>query len=163
MKSKAREIGIALIALAQVKPARAIGRLGLALGLALSAHPAFAAPPEITVYESPACGCCASWVSHLKAQGFKVNVNMMPDVTPVKDRAGVPAALRSCHTAEVGGYVIEGHVPAPTIKRLLSERPKATGLAAPGMPQSAPGMDGPYQPYNILIFGGGAQKIYEKR
>jgi len=146
-----------------VKPPRAVGRLGLALGLALSPLSAFAAPPAITVYESPACGCCASWVNHLKAQGFNVTVSMMSDVTPVKDRTGVPVALRSCHTAEVGGYVIEGHVPAQTIKRLLSERPKAKGLATPGMPPSAPGMDGPYQPYDILIFGGGPQKVYEKR
>jgi hypothetical protein len=146
-----------------VKPPYTIGRLGLTLAIALSPFTGLAAAPEITVYESPACGCCASWVTYLKAQGFKMDVRMMNDVTPVKDRTGVPVALRSCHTAEVGGYVIEGHVPAQTIKRLLSERPKAKGIAAPGMPQSAPGMDGPYQPYDILIFGGGPQKVYEKR
>ena len=137
-------------------------RLTLAAALAVSSVPALAAPTDITVYESPSCGCCASWVTYLKSQGFKVSINMMRDVTPVKDKRGVPADLRSCHTAEIGGYVIEGHVPAQSIKRLLRERPKANGIAAPGMPQSAPGMDGAYQPYSVILFGGGMQKVYER-
>lgn len=137
-------------------------RFTLALAFALSPLAASAASSEATVYQSPACGCCSGWVSHLKAQGFKVSTRLMSDVTPVKDRTGIPVALRSCHTAEIGGYVIEGHVPAQAIKRLLKERPEGRGLAAPGMPRSAPGMDGPYEPYNVMLFHGRGSSVYEK-
>lgn len=108
--------------------------------------------PTIEVYKSPTCGCCGKWVEHMKANGFKVATHEMNDVTPHKQRLGVPVGMGSCHTAEVGGYLVEGHVPADDVKRLLAEKPKAKGLVSPGMPQSAPGMDMPgKQPYEIFL------------
>lgn len=110
-----------------------------------------AALPVVTVYKSPSCGCCAEWVKHMRAAGFTVNVKDMADVTPMKDEAGVPADLRSCHTALVGGYAIEGHVPADLVKKLLVEHPKAVGLAVPGMVSGSPGMEGgPKQAYDVV-------------
>ncbi len=113
-----------------------------------------AAQPAVKVWKSPACGCCGGWISHLRGAGFAVNVYDIDDVQPVKLRHGVPQELQSCHTAVVGAYVVEGHVPAGDIKRLLEERPAAKGLAVAGMPQSAPGMDGPAEPYDVVLFGG---------
>lgn len=108
--------------------------------------------PTVEVYKSPTCGCCGKWVEHMKANGFKVVTHEMNDVTPHKQRLGVPIGMGSCHTAEVGGYLVEGHVPADDVKRLLAEKPKAKGLVSPGMPQSAPGMDMPgKQPYEIFL------------
>lgn len=108
--------------------------------------------PAVKVYKSPTCGCCGKWVEHMKANGFKVVTHEMNDVTPHKQRLGVPVGMGSCHTAEVGGYLVEGHVPAADVKRLLAEKPKAKGLVSPGMPQSAPGMDMPgKQPYEIFL------------
>jgi len=108
--------------------------------------------PTIEVYKSPTCRCCGKWVEHMKASGFKVVTHEMDDVTPHKQRLGVPVGMGSCHTAEVGGYLVEGHVPANDVKRLLAEKLKAKGLVSPGMPQSAPGMDMPgKQPYEILL------------
>jgi len=106
----------------------------------------------VEVFKSPTCGCCGKWVEHMKANGFKVVTHEMNDVTPYKQRLGVPVGMGSCHTAEVGGYLVEGHVPADDVKRLLAEKPKAKGLVSPGMPQSAPGMDMPgKQPYEIFL------------
>lgn len=96
---------------------------------------------EITVYKSPTCGCCSKWVKHLQANGFDVIAKDVPDVIPYKIRGGVTPRLASCHTAFIDGYVIEGHVPAQDIKRLLLERPTAKGLAVPGMPIGSPGME----------------------
>jgi hypothetical protein len=110
--------------------------------------------PAVTVWKSATCECCGGWVRHMRAAGFPVSVRDLDDVQPVKSANGVPEALRSCHTALVDGYVVEGHVPATDIQRLLDERPAARGLAAPGMPRSAPGMDGPPEPYDIVLFGG---------
>lgn len=108
--------------------------------------------PEVLVYKTPTCGCCGKWVDHMKANGFKVVTHEMNDVTPHKQRLGVPVGMGSCHTAEVDGYLVEGHVPADDVKRLLAEKPKAKGLVSPGMPQSAPGMDMPgKQPYEIFL------------
>jgi len=108
--------------------------------------------PTVKVYKSASCGCCSKWVDHMKASGFKVVSQDMDDVTPHKQRLGVPAGMGSCHTAEVGGYLVEGHVPAADVKRLLAEKPKAKGLVSPGMPQSAPGMDMPGKiPYEVLL------------
>ena len=108
--------------------------------------------PTVEVYKSPTCGCCGKWVEHMKANGFKVVTHEMNDVTPHKQRLGVPVGMGSCHTAEVDGYLVEGHVPADDVKRLLAEKPKAKGLVSPGMPQSAPGMDMPgKQPYEIFL------------
>lgn len=113
-----------------------------------------AALPAVEVWKSPACGCCGGWIKHMRGAGFPVTVRDVDDVQPVKLRNGVPDDLQSCHTAMTGGYVIEGHVPAADIKRLLDERPAAKGLAVAGMPQSAPGMDGPAEPYDVVLFGG---------
>lgn len=108
--------------------------------------------PTVTVYKTPTCGCCSKWVDHMKANGFRVVTQDVNDVTPHKQRLGVPLGMGSCHTAEVGGYLIEGHVPATDVKRLLAEKPKAKGLVSPGMPQSAPGMDMPGNiPYEIFL------------
>jgi len=96
--------------------------------------------PKIVVTKDPNCGCCGGWVDHMKAAGFPVEVVTTPQVNRVKARLGVPDALASCHTAEVGGYVVEGHVPADAVKRLLADKPQAKGLAVPGMPVGSPGM-----------------------
>jgi hypothetical protein len=97
-------------------------------------------PQPITVYKSKSCGCCAAWVKHLEANGYTPLVHDEEAMDPLKDKLGVPADLRSCHTAVAGAYLIEGHVPAADIKRLLAERPKVAGLAVPGMPPGTPGM-----------------------
>ena len=116
------------------------------LGIALAAIPAAACSrpakaTEINVYKSPSCGCCGAWVSNLRASGLNVVVHDMDDVGPIAKQAGVPANLRSCHTAIVDGYFVEGHVPPTDIRKLLSERPKARGIAVPGMPIGSPGME----------------------
>ncbi len=117
---------------------------------------------DLEVWKSPSCGCCGGWIDHMKAEGFSVVVHDLEDVTPVKDRHGVTPDLASCHTAVIDGYVIEGHVPAADVRRLLAERPKATGLTIPGMPQSAPGMDMPGEPYEVLLFSPGGASLYSR-
>ena len=113
---------------------------GLAAGLALGRQTFAAGLSEVAVTKDPSCGCCEKWVTHLREAGFTVTVTEGP-VNPVKARLGVPRDLASCHTALVGGYVVEGHVPAGAVKRLLAEKPKGTGLAVPGMPVGSPGME----------------------
>lgn len=141
-----------------------IWRVAVVAALAAGTSAVPAAAQEITVYETPTCGCCVAWDRHLHGNGFKVTTRVMSDVSPIKDKYRVPNALRSCHTAVVGDYVIEGHVPADTIKRLLRERPLAAGLAAPGMPKSAPGMDMPGEPYSVMRFSSfGMSAVYERR
>ncbi|MEK6211032.1 MAG: DUF411 domain-containing protein [Pseudomonadota bacterium] len=98
------------------------------------------AGPLITVYKTPSCGCCVKWVEYLRNEGFEVKAVNRDDLEPIKQRAGVPPAMSSCHTALVDGYVIEGHVPAQAIRKLLQERPDTLGLAVPGMPANSPGM-----------------------
>jgi len=123
------------------------------------------AAPAMTVWKSPSCGCCGGWIDHVRNAGFSVTVHEMDDVEPVKLRLGVPEQLQSCHTAEVEGYALEGHVPADSIVRLLRERPTAKGLAVPGMPQGSPGMEtGVKDPYQVVLFGtpNGA-RVYEQR
>lgn len=113
--------------------------------------------PLIRVHKSPSCGCCGVWVDHVRAAGFPVEVHDTEDMMTVKDRLGVPEPMMSCHTAEVDGYFVEGHVPAEDIKRLLAEKPKARGIAVPGMPAGSPGMempDGRTQPYEVALVGG---------
>ena len=114
--------------------------------------PSFAT--EVLVYKSASCGCCKEWVKHMQANGFSVSSQNVDDLMGAKKANGVPLMLASCHTAKVGGYVIEGHVPASDIKRLLKERPPVLGLAAPGMPNGSPGMEqgGPKDHYNVLTF-----------
>ena len=112
-----------------------------------------AAKPHLDVYKTPTCGCCSKWVEQMETNGFTAKVTNMTDVGPIKQKNKVPARLESCHTTLVGGYVIEGHVPAADIKRLLKERPAIVGLAAPGMPAGSPGMDVPNSPsYDVLTF-----------
>jgi len=144
-------------------------RRGFALGLA--ALPLLAgrgrgaaALPKMTVSKDPNCGCCGFWVDYLRAAGFDVAVTETSDVTSVKTRLGVPDELASCHTAEIGGYVIEGHVPEPSIRKLLAEKPVATGIAVPGMPQSAPGMDvpGARDAYDVILFGPQGRRRYAR-
>ena len=118
--------------------------------------------PAVTVYKSPTCGCCASWVDHLRENGFTVDVQDVDDLQTVKAEHGIPAALQSCHTAIVDGYVVEGHVPAGDVKRLLVERPDAAGLAVPGMPVGSPGMEqgDTVQPYDVLLLGDGQTSVF---
>lgn len=121
--------------------------------------------PEVVVHKDPNCGCCGKWVEHLQAEGFQVKVVQSQDMTEVKRRLGMPDKLGSCHTAQVGGYLIEGHVPASSIKRLLREKPALMGLAVPGMPAGAPGMevpDGKKDPYDVVAFDkAGTTKTYQ--
>lgn len=130
-----------------------------------AARLASAESPVMTIYKTPTCGCCTKWVDHVKEHGFQVEVHDMDDVAPIKAQHGLPGEFASCHTALVGGYVVEGHVPADVIARLLAERPEVAGLAVPGMPMGSPGMEGPYKDeYAIIAFtrDGGAS-VYETR
>jgi len=130
------------------KPLRlAIATCLLALGTAANAAAA------MTVYKSASCGCCAKWVEQVQKHGFTVKVVNVEDIMAVKAKAGIPDKFASCHTTRVGGYIVEGHVPAADIKKLLAARPKAKGIAVPGMPMGAPGMEhGDHrQPYEVLL------------
>ena len=112
--------------------------------------------PRMVVHKSASCGCCGSWVEHMRNAGFQVEVRDGENITPIKERVGVPLGKGSCHTAEVGGYFVEGHVPAQDIKRLLAQKPDAKGLVLPGMPAGSPGMetpDGTTQPYTVDLVG----------
>jgi hypothetical protein len=119
---------------------------------------------EIAVYKDPDCGCCKNWVEHLQKHGFKVVSHDTRDMASVKTNLGVKTDLQSCHTAMVGGYVIEGHVPAADIQKLLKDRPKVAGLAVPGMPMGSPGMEGPSkEKYEVIAFQkSGATKIFAR-
>lgn len=112
--------------------------------------------PLVIVHKSPTCGCCVMWVEHLRAAGFGVEVRNSDDLDPIKQSLGVPADKASCHTAQVGDYFVEGHVPAEDIKRLLAQKPEAKGLTVPGMPAGSPGMENPSgitQPYTVELVG----------
>lgn len=116
-------------------------------------HVADTASRKLVVYKSPTCGCCTAWVDHMKEHGFAVEVHDTADVMPIKEESGIPQRLHSCHTAFIGGYALEGHVPATDVERLLRDRPDVTGLAVPGMPMGSPGMEGPVkQRYDVLAF-----------
>ena len=111
-----------------------------------------AAPTHIHVYKTPTCGCCGNWVKHLEKNGFTVSVDNVPDTSPYRHKYGIPDSLTSCHTGVVENYALEGHVPAAEVQRLLKERPKAHGLAVPGMPVGSPGMEAATsQPYNVML------------
>ena len=126
----------------------------LAAGLLmLGFQPRTSQAEDLVVYKSPTCGCCKKWVQHMRDNGFSVEVHEQYNVTPKKDEYGVPRRLRSCHTARIGGYVVEGHVPADVVKRLLEEKPAIAGVAVPGMPMGSPGMEGfRKDPYDIISF-----------
>lgn len=119
---------------------------------ALSSASAAELPP-MTVWKTPWCGCCAAWAKHMTNAGFKVDIKEVEDLAQIKTKSGVPNELRSCHTAHVAGYTIEGHVPASDVKRLLSSKPEVAGLAVPGMPSGSPGMEnGQHDAYDVLTF-----------
>lgn len=131
----------------------------------ISSLPALAAGvlPEVEVFRSPYCGCCGAWVAHMTSAGFPVKVTMVNDTTAARKRLGMPDSFGSCHTATVAGYVVEGHVPADEVKKLLAARPNAIGLAVPSMPPGSPGMEvgtrtDPYQV--LLIDRSGRASVY---
>jgi hypothetical protein len=120
---------------------------------------------RVTVYHHPQCGCCTKWVDHLEANGFKVDTNKVDDVSPIKAQHNLPGKLASCHTAIVDGYVVEGHVPAGAMHKLLKERPEITGIAVPGMPIGSPGMEGSHvESYDIVAYkADGSTYVFDKR
>jgi hypothetical protein len=140
-------------------------RFLLAVLLALTALAAGADPlPEVVMYKDPNCGCCGAWAERLEAEGFRVKTVPTADMAAVKKRFAVPQRLTSCHTAKVGGYVVEGHVPPAAIKRLLREKPAVAGLSVPGMPLGSPGMEvpGKKDAYDVVTFGGaGGSRVFE--
>ena len=140
-------------------------RLLVAALLALAAAGAGAEPlPEVVMHKDPNCGCCGQWAEYLQANGFRVKTVMEDDMQSVKRRFAVPQRLTSCHTAKVGNYVIEGHVPASAIKRLLREKPAVAGLSVPGMPLGSPGMEVPRKKdaYDVVAFDkAGKTAVYE--
>lgn len=118
----------------------------------------------ITVWKTPNCGCCKDWVAHLQRNGFKVVTNDVPDTAPMRQKLGLPAKFGSCHTAQLGAYVLEGHVPATEVRRLLREKPKAVGLAVPGMPVGSPGMEmgESRDAYDVLlVLADGSSRVYQ--
>lgn len=156
-----------------MKLERCRNRRALLLG-AVQVASAFALPrrlraaetlPRMTVSRDPNCGCCENWIGHVKSAGFPVEVAEVADLMPLKAKLGVPEALMSCHTAEIDGYVVEGHVPADAIRRLLGERPSARGLAVAGMPGGSPGMEFPGRPpetYEVVLFTADRQRVFAR-
>lgn len=143
--------------------------------LAAIAAPALAAgtatpmtKTRIAVYKDANCGCCHQWVAHLQAEGFEVSAADVDDTGLWRRRFGMPDRFASCHSAQVGGYAIEGHVPATEIRRLLKDKPAATGLAVAGMPAGSPGMEDPRKPkaraaYEVLLVGkDGTTSVYRR-
>lgn len=120
------------------------------------------APVEVEVFKSASCGCCGAWVEHLRKNGFQVRTHDVGDVPAARKRLGMPDRLGSCHTARVAGYLVEGHVPANDIRRLLREKPKALGLAVPSMPPGSPGMESerPVPYATLLVAGDGSTTVF---
>lgn len=148
---------------------KVISRRGFLVGTALmpflsNAGSAQTTLPKMTVSKDPSCSCCGSWVTYLQRNGFVAEIVETANMESIKAALGVPESLWSCHTAEIGGYVIEGHVPADIIRRLLVERPPSIGVAVAGMPSSAPGMDvpGASDIYDVTLFGASTQKRYAR-
>jgi len=126
-----------------------------------------AKPVMLAVYKTPTCGCCSKWVEHMKQNGFTGHVTDLNDLSAIKTKHGVPSKLQSCHTGVVNGYVVEGHVPASDVKRMLKERPAIAGLTLPGMPSGSPGMEAPgsIKPpaYDVLTFDKkGGTRVYAR-
>lgn len=153
--------------------------LALAIGIGLMTRPSGEADassftatgntvyPEIVVYKGPQCGCCEKWADHLVESGFEVKVKEVTDLDRIKEKYGIPPHLETCHTAVADGYIIEGHVPAASVKRLLDERPQVAGIVVPGMPIGSPGMEeGPpenYEHYRVLTFDeGGNTTVFDR-
>lgn len=131
----------------------------------LAATASSAAPIKIHVYKDKSCGCCKEWVKHMEKAGFAVTAEDAPNMDAIKKKLGVPSAMGSCHTAVVGDYLVEGHVPADIVQIMLKEKPAALGLAVPGMPQGSPGMEGPVkEKYNVMLFErSGKSRVYASR
>ena len=145
----------------------ALSMAGFGLGVAAQQKPAAVAAQKVTVYKTSSCGCCKLWVDHMKASGFDVQAMDVSsaDVRSVSKAAGLPDEGVSCHTAKVGNYVVEGHVPASDIQRMLKEKPAIAGIAAPGMPMGSPGMEqgGAKEAYDVLAFTkDGKMTVYAK-
>lgn len=119
----------------------------------------------IRVFKTPTCGCCAKWVEHMRQAGFAPEVQDLPHLGAIKQSAGVPGKLQSCHTALVGDYVVEGHVPADVVRQLLEQKPPVAGIAVPGMPMGSPGMEGPRKdPYQVIAFTkDGQERVFAER
>lgn len=144
----------------------AIAMAGFGLAAAGQQKPAATPAEKVTVYKTSSCGCCRLWVDHMKANGFDVQAIDVSagDVRAVSRAAGLPEDGASCHTSKIGNYVVEGHVPAADIKRMLKEKPAIAGIAAPGMPQGSPGMEqGSKEPYDVVAFTkDGKMTVYSK-
>ncbi|WP_125255837.1 DUF411 domain-containing protein [Brevundimonas fluminis] len=123
-------------------------------------------PRDLTVYKTPTCPCCDGWVAHMREAGFTTAVTVVDDLQPIRQRAGLPDALASCHTGMIGGYVVEGHVPAADVIHILDQRPSAVGLTVPGMPLGSPGMETPQgrrQPYDtLLVLRSGETRVFAR-
>ena len=144
-------------------------RVFLASAVALLASPLLghaAGPGTVVVYKSAQCGCCGEWEKHLRAAGFHVETRLSDDLPALKRSFSVPIQFWSCHTAVIGGYIVEGHVPAADVRQLLLEQPKARGIAVPGMPLGAPGMEqgspSAYQRYDTLAFDKGSSWVFAR-
>jgi len=109
-------------------------------------------PAVVSGYRSPSCGCCKGWLDHLRQAGFTVKDYVTSNLASIKQRYGVPPQLQSCHTARIGGYTVEGHIPVSAIQRLLKERPQVAGIAVPGMPLGSPGMESPFKTESYTVF-----------
>lgn len=142
-------------------------RIGAALtaAIGLTVLPAHADTTDVTMYKDPNCGCCSKWAEHMREAGFTVNEVHSQQTDRVKQQLGIPEAVSSCHSARIGKYLVEGHVPAADVKRLLAEQPDVAGLAAPGMPLGSPGMEGPYPAdhYEVVSFErSGAARVFAR-
>ncbi len=140
-------------------------RFPLLLALLVSAGSSWAqSATQVEVFKSSYCGCCEKWIEHMQKNGFTVNAHDVNDVPAARKSLGMPDRVGSCHTAKVGGYLIEGHVPAADVQRLLKEKPKAVGLAVPGMPQGSPGMETatPVPYATLLVQADGSTTIFAK-
>ena len=142
-----------------MKPFSRGALVGLALAAAVNVvfarSPQSQSPKTMSVVRRVGCGCCLKWVEQMQKAGYKATVTESPEIEALKDEKGVPKGARSCHTAVIDGYVIEGHVPVADVQRLLQTRPKVAGLAVPGMPQGSPGMEvasGATDPFDVLAF-----------
>lgn len=122
--------------------------------------------PLVEVFKTPTCGCCSQWVEHMRGNGFTVRANDLNDLSDIKKARGVPDRVQSCHTAVVGGYIVEGHVPASDVHRLLKEKPAIAGIAVGGMPVGSPGMEFPgskAQAYDVMSFDkSGTLRVFAK-
>ena len=139
-----------------------LNRYALLLISLLGASAALAQATVVEVFKSPYCGCCGKWVEHMRQNGFEVKAHDVEDVPAVRQKLGMPDRLGSCHTAKIGGYVVEGHVPAADIQRLLREKPKALGLAVPSMPPGSPGMESskPMSYQTLLVQADGSTRVF---